>query len=135
LDEAILQGNSLLIESTLAGKAFLTKLKEYRSQHQYYITVVYIFLTSPEMCRKRIETRIRKGGHDVPFVEIQRRFGRSIHNFWHYYRQEADQWQLIYNGEGIFQEVARQQNSDFYMLDDTLFVTFEEIRNNYGQEK
>lgn len=87
------------------------------------------------MCHKRIEIRIRKGGHDVPIVDIQRRFGRSIHNFWHHYRRQADHWQLIYNGEGIFQEVARQKNNDFYILDDSLFVTFKEILNDYGQEK
>ena len=103
LDEAVQNGGQLIIESTLSGKSLLPKIQNYHQTHNYAITIVYVFLSNPEMCQKRIAIRVRKVGHHVPREDIFRRFGRSLVNFWHYYRYQFDRWNLIYNAEDDFQ--------------------------------
>ena len=87
------------------------------------------------MCQKRIAIRVRKGGHHVPYEDIFRRFGRSLVNFWHYYRYQCDRWNLIYNAEDDFQEVARFENHQNYVFDESLFVTFKEMVNHYEKQR
>ena len=126
---------NLIIESTLSGKALLPKLLKYRQNHSYSVKIVYLFLSNPDMCSKRVAIRVRRGGHHVPYQDIVRRFGRSLVNFWNYYRMQCDQWNLIYNAEDDFQEVARFENQINYVFDESLFVTFQEMVNQYGQTK
>jgi predicted ABC-type ATPase len=126
---------NLIIESTLSGKALLPKLLEYRQNYSYSVKIVYLFLSNPDMCSKRVAIRVRRGGHHVPYQDIVRRFGRSLDNFWNFYRKQCDQWNLIYNAEDDFQEVARFENQINYVFDESLFVTFQEMVNQYGQAK
>ena len=131
LDEAVLNRENIIIESTLSGKSLLPKILNYRQNHNFTITIVYVFLANPEMCHKRVTIRVRKGGHHVPYQDISRRFGRSLVIFWHFYREQCDQWNLIYNAEDDFQEVARFENQQNYVFDESLFVTFKEMVNYY----
>ena len=48
---------------------------------------------------------------------------------------QCDQWNLIYNAEDDFQEVARFENQINYVFDESLFVNFQEMVNQYGQAK
>lgn len=135
LENGVQRKYNLIIESTLSGKALLPKLLEYRQNHSYSVKIVYLFLSNPDMCSKRVAIRVRRGGHHVPYQDIVRRFGRSLDNFWNYYRKQCDQWNLIYNAEDDFQEVARFENQINYVFDESLFVTFQEMVNQYGQAK
>ena len=43
LDEAVQNGEKLIIESTLSGKSLLPKIQNYNQTHNYTITIVYVF--------------------------------------------------------------------------------------------
>ena len=70
------------------------------------MTIVFIFLKSPEMSVARVRNRVEAGGHHVPTEDVVRRFYRSKQNFWHIYRERVDRWSLFYNSDEHFQEVA-----------------------------
>lgn len=76
---------SLLIESTLAG-AYLARLIESFRKSAFTVTIVFIFLETPEVCVERIKERVKKGGHHVPDEDVKRRYYRSIRNFWNSYK-------------------------------------------------
>ena len=63
-----------------------------------YFKRVYSFLQSCTTCIKRVKTRVKNGGHDVPEEDIIRRYYKSLVKFWDEYRLQVDDWTLFYNG-------------------------------------
>lgn len=134
LQHAVSSNHNILIESTLSGKSLIPLLKKFKNELNYQVSVVFIFLTNPEICVQRVSIRVKKGGHHVPTEDIHRRFRRCFVNFWNDYKEIADNWFLFYTSEDSFQEVARKSGKDAYVLNEELFVTFEELRKKYEQK-
>jgi predicted ABC-type ATPase len=70
---------------------------------------------------------VQKGGHDVPTIEIERRFRRSLVNFQKVYMPLADKWQLFYNGFKRPIEVAIGEKSKIVIFDEEYYHEFKEI--------
>ena len=85
-------------ESTLSGLTYLGRLKRWRAAG-YHIEFVYLRLRSPQLAVRRIASRVRQGGHDVPRPDVLRRFDRSWINFQKRYRLLADTWS-VYDNSG-----------------------------------
>jgi len=83
-------------ESTLSG---LTYAKRIRSMKQvgYHVEIIYLKLASPQLALRRIASRVRQGGHNVPKADVLRRFSRSWANFQGAYRPLADAWAVYDN--------------------------------------
>jgi predicted ABC-type ATPase len=73
-----------VVESTLSGK-YLKKFFSFLRKRDYSITIIFIFLETPEVCISRIKERVLKGGHFIPDKDVIRRFYRSKSNFWNIY--------------------------------------------------
>ncbi len=65
----------------------------------YRIEIVYLKLQSSGLALRRIATRVREGGHDVPRPDVIRRFSRGWTNFTQIYRSLADVW-TVYDNSG-----------------------------------
>ena len=63
------------------------------------VRVCYLWLPSVGMCFRRVRQRVRKGGHDVPPADLNRRFLPSLRNFFLLYLPLADQ-ALLFNAAG-----------------------------------
>ena len=63
----------------------------------YRIEIVYLKVDSPQLALRRIAARVKEGGHDVPRMDVVRRFHRSWENFVRMYRQLADSWSVYDN--------------------------------------
>ena len=85
-------------ESTLSGRTYLPLLRRWKASG-YRIELVFLSLPSVELALQRIAARVRQGGHDVPRVDVVRRFNRSWKNFQLIYRELADMW-AIYDNAG-----------------------------------
>jgi predicted ABC-type ATPase len=112
LNETIAANNKIIIESTLAGKYLSRFISEFK-KNRFKVTLIYIYLDSSEMCIKRIKERVLKGGHNIPSIDILRRYDRSLKNFWGIYKDSVDEWILVYNSENKFEEVAFGIKNDF----------------------
>lgn len=117
------------VEVTLAGKGFeriISRLK----RAGYTVTIVFIFLKSPEMSVARVRNRVEAGGHHVPTEDVVRRFYRSKRNFWHIYRDLVDRWNLFYNSGELPQEIAFGERDQFTVIDSDAFELFmRDVRN------
>ena len=82
-------------ETTLAGKTYLLLLRRLRQQG-YAIHLFFLWIPSVQLALVRIKERVAKGGHDVPVIDVRRRFGRSIRNFLRVYRPLLDSW-MVFN--------------------------------------
>ena len=121
--EGIGNGESMVIESTLSGRSIRGMIQQAK-RAGYQVSIVFVFLETPEHCISRVRERVLKGGHDVPEVDIRRRFSRSKDNFWNLYRYEVDSWYLICNSAELPQEVAIGQGAGFEIVDEVLYNQF-----------
>ncbi len=72
-------GRSFARETTLAGRMILATIARARNSG-YRIGLIYIGLRNVELAISRVRIRVANGGHDVPEVDIRRRYTRSLEN-------------------------------------------------------
>ena len=123
LNDHVARQETVIVETTLSGKTFRHILAD-ASRAGFAVTIVYLFLKSADVCLARVAERVRKGGHDVPEVDVRRRFNRSLRNFWMLYRGMADRWVIVYNETAQLQDVAAGSRADVVVRDSTLFQDF-----------
>jgi len=122
-----------VVEVTLAGKGFERIIR--RLKHAgYIVTIIFLFLKSPDVCIARVQNRVMAGGHDVPEKDIVRRFYRSKHNFWHIYKDQVDQWHLYYNSGEQAQEVAVGAVDWVTVINENFFELFMQDISNGGTQ-
>jgi predicted ABC-type ATPase len=93
------------IETTLASKSYLRLIKECQTQG-YVVTLIFFYLNGWELARQRVEQRVSKGGHDIPEIDIERRYYRGIKNLPEY-MSVVDDWSLYDNSGGDYLPIAR----------------------------
>ena len=96
---------SFVAESTLSGLTMRNFITAARS-NGYVVSIAFLFVDSANVCVARVAERVRKGGHPVPESDVRRRFPRAVVNFWTIYRELADNWVLLYNGDTAMQDLA-----------------------------
>lgn len=47
----------------------------------YKLVTIFIGLKSPELSKKRVQIRVKKGGHDIPVKDIESRYPKIMVNF------------------------------------------------------
>jgi len=104
-EQQLALSQDFIIETTMSGRTLRSYLLRAKNAG-FSVTIVFIYLDSSEHCVLRVQQRVRRGGHNVPEEDIRRRFTRSCINFWHTYRQIADQWEILYNSTVGYVEVA-----------------------------
>lgn len=86
------------LETTLSGLTYVGRVQSWK-RAGYRIEIVYLRLRSAQLALRRIAARVRQGGHDVPRVDVRRRFRRGWENFQRVYRPLADSW-AVYDNSG-----------------------------------
>lgn len=126
LDKYYTKNKSVIIESTLSGVGLAKRIEKY-IENGYTIHLLFVFLDDVRLCKNRVAARVKKGGHNVPGKDIERRFYRSFSNFRKIYLPIADTWQIYYNGLKRPVEIAFG-NKDFKtIIDEGYYKTFLEI--------
>lgn len=98
INEALTNGESFAFESTLSGKTWLPILKMAK-KHGYTVAIYFVYLKKSSMNLKRIQQRVREGGHSIPKMTVLRRYPRSFENFWRIYRPLCDEW-FVFDNSG-----------------------------------
>jgi predicted ABC-type ATPase len=83
-------------ETTLSSRTFAPWLDALR-RSSYRVHLAFLSLTSPDLAVARVAERVRQGGHDVPEPVIRRRFISGLRNFFQFYRNASDSWQMFDN--------------------------------------
>lgn len=88
LDRLTKERTSFALESTLSGKTYLERVRNLKKAG-YWVEIVFLKLSSPELAMKRVAHRVKQGGHHVPAEDVRRRFERGWPNFVEHYRSLA----------------------------------------------
>ena len=119
---------SFIIETTLSGQT-LEKTMQKAKKLNYEIILIYVFIDNPQICIERIKVRVKKGGHNIPDQDVIRRYKRSKENFYHLYKDMANEWAVYYNGKNNFVEVFKYENNRIEILQKTLYTEFKKDLN------
>ena len=93
IDACVNRGESFAFETTLSGRGYARMIPRWQAQG-YWVTLVYLRVSSPERAIARVQQRVQEGGHHVPEEIIRRRFHASWRNFEHIYRDIVDEWEI-----------------------------------------
>jgi predicted ABC-type ATPase len=96
LDELAAQPTSFAFETTLATRSYAPRLARWQKAG-FTIHVIFLWLRDVELAIKRVETRVRMGGHAIEPETIRRRYRRGLDNFKKLYQPVADRWAVIEN--------------------------------------
>jgi predicted ABC-type ATPase len=127
LDEYYEKNKSVIIESTLSGVGLAKRLEKFKEKG-FSIHLLYVFLDDVILCKYRVAARVKKGGHNVPVEDIERRYYRSFSNFKKIYLPLADTWQIIYNGLKRPVEIAICDKKSEMIIDEEYYKKFMEIK-------
>jgi predicted ABC-type ATPase len=112
-------------ETTLAGRTYVRVLAGLK-QDGYRIILFFLWLPSADQAADRVANRIRQGGHPVPEVDVRRRFGSGLRNFFRLYRPVAHGWWL-YDASGLPPLlIAREENDAITIAQPDLFAAIQQ---------
>lgn len=103
-------------ETTLAGKSYVRVFKRLKSAG-YHLHLFFLWIPSPELALARIRDRVAEGGHDVPAVDVKRRFRRGLQNLLTLYRPLASSWTLFDNSGPVPRLVAEEKHQKLSIVD------------------
>lgn len=112
-------------ETTLSGKTCLNLFKRLKACG-YRVHVFFLWVPGPSLSLIRIKDRVASGGHDVPAEDIERRFGRSIANFFKLYKPLVNSWVLFNNAGTKPVLIAKGNNGHTEIIDGMLFENITE---------
>ena len=107
-------------ETTLSGKSYVKFLIALKKKG-YTINLFFLWIPSVELALSRIKDRVAVGGHDVPAVDVKRRFHRGIYNFFKYYKPLSDTWLLFNNADATPRLIAKEKSRKTDVIDKELF--------------
>lgn len=114
------------IETTLATRS-LVGIINTAKEAGYSITLLYFWLSSPELAIQRVRDRVKAGGHNIPENVIRRRYFMGLQYFFETYMPLSDRWVLADNSTSPFKVVAEGSSKGTFIKDEEKYKTIRRI--------
>ncbi len=95
IDACVQGGESFAFETTLSGRSYARMIPRWQ-ELGYWVTLIFLRVSSPEVTIERVRQRVIEGGHHVPEDVIRRRFHSGLENFQNLYRNLVNE-AIIYD--------------------------------------
>ena len=112
IKELIVQNTDFAIETTLASKTYV-KFIQNAKEKGYFVTLIFFWLSSPELATQRVKNRVENGGHNITEEVIYRRYRSGLRNLNKLYLDIADFWMIIDNSVIPYNLVAEGIKNDY----------------------
>jgi predicted ABC-type ATPase len=112
ISELFAKGETFAIETTLATKIYQQKIS-LAQQQGYSTTLLYFWLSSPELAQERVKTRVAEGGHYIAPEVIERRYWQGLHLLFANYLPLVDRAFIFDNSSGKPVLVADKSTNGF----------------------
>ncbi|WP_315014156.1 zeta toxin family protein [Capnocytophaga leadbetteri] len=127
MDELLQKGATFAFETTLATKSYKQKI-EWAQANDYEVTLLFFWLDSPNIAKKRVAQRVAEGGHNIPLETIERRYYNGIANLFTIYIDMVDICYIFDNSEGRKELIAqKERHKDIVIYNNDKFNL---IKNN-----
>ncbi|WP_194850262.1 zeta toxin family protein [Nonlabens antarcticus] len=98
-------GKTFAFETTLATKSYRGFIEKAQAKG-YSVSLMYFYLNSKELAVKRVETRVKEGGHNISKNVILRRYDNGLNNFFTIFKDLVSEWTLIDNSGRPYKTIA-----------------------------
>lgn len=126
----ISKGHDFAFETTLSTKSY-KNLVENAKRKGYSVTLIFFYLSSQDLAVKRVETRVKEGGHNIPEKVIRRRYENGLKNFFNIFRSIVDEWLFIENSGEPYKLIAQKTQSREKVYIDKIW---NELKTKYDGE-
>jgi predicted ABC-type ATPase len=99
-------GADFAFETTLAARTFAPFLRDCRIKG-YCVSLIYLWLPSPDLAVARVARRVASGGHSIPEEVVRRRYERGRRNLVNLYLPLCDNW-IVYDNSRASNEVVAE---------------------------
>jgi predicted ABC-type ATPase len=106
INELLAIGSDFGIETTLATRSYVNLVRKAQAMG-YTVSLIYIWLTSPDLALQRVAERVRKGGHNIPEHVVRRRYKLGAHNLFHLFMPICDTWIIADNSMDQLNTIAQ----------------------------
>lgn len=96
INDLIDKNQDFAFETTLAAKSHRNIINNAQKKG-YKAILLFFYLRTPDLAVKRVETRVKEGGHSIPENTIRRRYESGLNNFFKIYRLLVNEWMFIDN--------------------------------------
>jgi len=117
-------------ETTLATKSYKNFVADAQA-NGYSVTLIFFYLSSQDLAVKRVETRVKEGGHDIPEDVIRRRYENGLNNFFNIYSSIVDEWMFIENSGEPYKLIAQKTKSEVIIYIDQIWS---ELKTKYDEQ-
>ena len=128
MDELLQKGETFAFETTLATKSYKQKI-EWAQANGYEVTLLFFWLDSPNMAKKRVAQRVAEGGHSIPSQTIERRYHNGIANLFAIYIDMVDICYIFDNSEGECTPIAKKYKGGKEIIYNT--DLYNQMKNSY----
>jgi len=98
IGDLITKRESFAFETTCSGRAYGPLLNRCQ-QEGWSITLLFLWLPSPEMALARVARRVNEGGHSIPAEIVRRRYRNGLINMLELYLPLAEQASIYDNSD------------------------------------
>lgn len=103
MNDLLAEETDFAFETTLATRSYMQFIEKARSRN-YFVTLLFFWLPTPELAIERVATRVREGGHGIPSDVIRRRYASGLRNLAALYTPVCDFW-TIYDNSSADEEI------------------------------
>ena len=129
IEELLSADETFSIETTLATRSYSELVK--RAQEKgYKVTLLYFWLSSPELAVERVARRVSEGGHNIPKDVIYRRYEKGLKNLFDIFIPIVDSWMIVDNGVEPREIIAKGTKAEMKTFND---FKLDKIKN-YGRQ-
>lgn len=121
------------IETTLATRFLLRMIKE-AQEDGYYVTILYLWLSSPDLAVERVKARVVAGGHNIKEETVRRRYHVGLHYLFRDFMPICDRWILYDNSENKFALVAESSENGLTVRDPEKFSKIKTVNEAYEKQ-
>jgi len=117
INELIKHKVDFAFETTLSTRSYVNTIIQAK-ESGYFVTLVYFWLSSPELAIERVKARVEDGGHNIGVDVIKRRYVSGLKNLFNLYIPISDYWMVINNSESPFKLIAEGNTNNYKRIND-----------------
>ncbi len=123
LDARIQSNYSVIIETTLSGKTLLKKIQSAKT-NGFVVRLMFLWISTAELCDFRVKGRVASGGHNIPLHDIRRRYKRGLNNI-PLYLQAIDEFEILRADQKPKLICCKNMGLPLQIVDEDLYQEFE----------
>jgi Uncharacterized protein conserved in bacteria len=121
------------VETTLATRTLLSIVKKAR-ERGYHVTILYLWISSPELAIARVNDRVKSGGHFISEETVRRRYRIGLNYFFREYSAVCDKWILADNSNVPFKIVAEGSRDGVTIRDPQVFSRIQKMHSEIERQ-